>query len=85
MQNLTLSSTDPFKLFYCLIKILAIQTSQKVHTQLLNRLLQLKKIIIKKERKERKRYTLSCGNRNKVKFPKIFNNCYIKYKPHIPK
>lgn len=64
MQNLTLSSIDPYKLFYCLIKILEIHTSQKVHTQLLNRLLQFKKT---------QRHILSCGNRNKVEFSKIFS------------
>lgn len=43
MPNLTLSSIDPYKLFYRLINILEIRTSQKVHTQLLNRLLQFQK------------------------------------------
>lgn len=33
MQNLILSSIDPYKLFYCLIKILAIHTFPKsLHT-----------------------------------------------------
>lgn len=83
MQNLTLSSIDPYKLFYCFIKILAIHTFHKVYTQLLNRLLQCKKKTNNNNKEKGPYFPVETETKSNVQ--KYLAFCYVKYKPHIPK